>query len=849
MLKWCTTTAISLLAADDASRAIRLGREVASASGIGTWESALAQATERLDQSPTPGVREFARGISERKREVEHAEASIVRAAIEIRQVIEMLGERTFPAVDRRRHSLRDVFSDTVFIRNRTRGHGAHLPEFFDKATPHFVAAFEHIANSLPATATWWTATTDGTVIELSGDKPSRQKTLFPRAEIAPGQSIVTVVDLRTPLAPLGHVTVEGEQITVAFANGRWNASSAACEFLDYASGNVDQKHIQAYADPRLDLPASETSASPTLTWQAACAHNLPPAPSDYVSRPELEGRLRELVTDPRHRIITLHGGGGMGKTALTLHVLRALIEQGKDFGFDLVLWFSARDIDLLTHGPQPRQRDIADLEAMAVEFTRLIGESFPSAELCRQRFQSAIRATAPGEPRYLLILDNLETFDSIVQIQHFLDRYVTLPSKVILTSRHDDFQGDLRLPVGGLTKDQASTLLVREARRLYCEPRMTAQVQERLFTTTGGRAYALKLAAAQIAKDTPVDDIVRATLGREDILAALFDRSFELLSPDGAFLFLLLGFLRKRTSELAIRATFSGTRKDYDEARAALTRVALLNQEADDLGVALMLPEMALQYAARRLKSHPDSIEVRHIGENVKEWATPVAGQSASEAFLDRLAQALDRAQHNSQAHNQLLDIMEAAGEQDPSLLPSIAGHCVRLGIEFDRTEGAFRRAIEEASPNDAAIWRQWAEYARAQVDTENEVLRRIRAVEIDGSREQECSEVAYLLSSFLRDHKDDYPITRRAFLFRSVRNALERHRELGKLNATDLSRLGWLYLNEVHGGSPDPDLTTRAYECARDGLEMDPGNRHCQSLEGRARRALRGVGTPPSN
>ena len=74
----------------------------------------------------------------------------------------------------------------------------------------------------------------------------------------------------------------------------------------------------------------------------------------------------------------------------------------------------------------------------------------------------------------------------------------------------------------------------------------------------------------------------------------------------------------------------------------------------------------------------------------------------------------------------------------------------------------------------------------------TENEVLRRIRAVEIDGSREQECSEVAYLLSSFLRDHKDDYPITRRAFLFRSVRNALERHRELAKLNATDL-RVGW--------------------------------------------------------
>ena len=97
MLKWCTTTAISLLAADDASRATRLGRAVASASGIGTWESALAEATERLHRSRTPGVREFARGISARTREAEHLEAPIVRAAIETRQVIEMLGGADFP--------------------------------------------------------------------------------------------------------------------------------------------------------------------------------------------------------------------------------------------------------------------------------------------------------------------------------------------------------------------------------------------------------------------------------------------------------------------------------------------------------------------------------------------------------------------------------------------------------------------------------------------------------------------------------------------------------------------------------------------------------------------------------
>ena len=374
----------------------------------------------------------------------------------------------------------------------------------------------------------------------------------------------------------------------------------------------------------------------------------------------------------------------------------------------------------------------------------------------------------------------------------------------------------------------------------------MTTRVQERLFSVTGGRAYALKLSASQVANDTHIEEIVRSSLNREDILAALFDRSFELLSPDGAFLFLLLGFLRKRTSELAIRATILGTGKNYEEAREALTRVALLISEESETGVTLTLPEMALQYASRRLTSHPDAVEVRHVGGNVKAWAAPVSGQQASETFLDRLAQALERAKHNPQTTSELLDIMEAAGEQDHSLLPEIARHYVRIVVAFDRTEGAFRRAVEEAAPGDAAIWRRWAEYARSRNDMENEVLRYIRAIEIDSSNAGECSHVAYLLSLFLRDHKEDYPVVRRAFLFRSVRTALERHRELGKLNATDLSRLGWLYLNEVHGGSPDPDLATRAYECAHDGLKMEPDNRHCESLQNRAARALQSAGAP---
>jgi len=846
-LKWCTTTAISLLAADDPARATRQGRLVASGSGLGTWESALAAATDRLHRSHHASTREYAKVLSDKLRERDYPTTSVVIAATKIRQVIEMLGEQTFPGVDRRRHSLRDVFSDTVFIRNRTRGHGAKLPEFYQRAAPLYSEAIDHVVMSLPRTATWWTATPEGSVTRLVGNAPSKDESLFAPMEISPGASIVAVHNLSAPLAPLARVSTENNQVAVSFANGRWNPSSSVCEFLDYSSGDVHREHVQPYADPQLDLDLSETSAAANLTWEEACAHNLPQAPRDYVSRDALQERLRELVTDPRHRIITLHGGGGMGKTALTLHVLWDLITGREDFGFDVVLWFSARDIDLLNHGPQPRQRDIADLDALAIEFARIMGEPQLSAEVSQQNLIASIGEARDGDPRFLLILDNLETFDSRVQIQHFLDQHVTLPSKVILTSRHDDYQGDYRLPVAGLDRDQSSTLLVREARRLHCEPKMTSQTVERLFAATGGRAYALKLAVGQIASGAHVEDVIGSVLTREDILAALFDRSFELLSDDGAFLFLLLGYVKRGMPQLAVKATFIGEHRDFDEAKESLSRVALLTQQSnDEVGDTLTLPEMAMQYSSRRLISHPDALELRHIGENLKAWIAPIPGRSVSESFLERLATALGLAIQRGQEIDGLLDIMEAAGEHDDSLWGEIANHYVSVGINPDRTEAAFRKAVEAALPGDSDVWWQWADYAQQQGNMEDEVLRRIRAIEINGSDAKACSHVAYLLSLFLREHKDDYPVVRRAFLFRSVRNSLERHRELRVLDATDLSRLGWLYLNELHVDRPDPELATRAYICARDGLELDSLNRHCLGLRDRAASALRAANVP---
>src|SRR5258708_26455880 len=96
---------------------------------------------------------------------------------------------------------------------------------------------------------------------------------------------------------------------------------------------------------PPEHLPSSSTEGRPTLEIQGKCFGNLPPAPEDYVRRPQLESDLHKVLVDDRHPVVTLQGPGGVGKTSLALHVMHQIAGTGSFF---TMIWCSARDIELL---------------------------------------------------------------------------------------------------------------------------------------------------------------------------------------------------------------------------------------------------------------------------------------------------------------------------------------------------------------------------------------------------------------------------------------------------------------------------------------------------------------------
>jgi ABC-type uncharacterized transport system YnjBCD ATPase subunit len=78
----------------------------------------------------------------------------------------------------------------------------------------------------------------------------------------------------------------------------------------------------------------------------------------------DLERELYQTLVNDRHPVITLVGRGGIGKTSLALTVLHKLTQEEKFIG---IVWFSARDIDLLPQGPKIVRPDVlttADIHA-----------------------------------------------------------------------------------------------------------------------------------------------------------------------------------------------------------------------------------------------------------------------------------------------------------------------------------------------------------------------------------------------------------------------------------------------------------------------------------------------------
>ncbi|MCI0435944.1 MAG: NB-ARC domain-containing protein [Gemmatimonadetes bacterium] len=423
--------------------------------------------------------------------------------------------------------------------------------------------------------------------------------------------------------------------------------------------------------------------------------------------RPELESELRARLEDRNHPIITLHGGGGIGKTALALRIAHDLALV-RDPLFDEVIWFSARDVDLALHGPRDVRPAVLNLEMIATVY----GSLFNSASTI-QGFSAALRMADPQTSKgKLFVFDNCETLADTRGVQQFLDTHTHLPNKVVISSRERAFKADYHIQVRGMEWNEAQTLIARTARLLGAEPLVDADVTRRIFDYAEGHPYVMKILVGETAKEGRYVAPKTLLPRRLDILDAVFERSFNRLAPEGRWVVLLASNWSSAIAEIAFLVVMAQRDLDAGQGIEECERLALINDVTyTDEVRAYYTPQIARIFGRKKLSGDPDRLLIQEDLQVIQQFGvlpTSEPIRSPSSASLERFAQwCLQTAEMPSPVSPKRLDqSLQVLADLWPPAWLHLARLRIRGNASREDIAYAFRRAVEEF-PTSKEAWR----------------------------------------------------------------------------------------------------------------------------------------------
>ncbi len=739
--------------------------------------------------------------------------------------------------------ALRQFFEIGVRIRNRTRGHGATTASQCSEAVEDLQAALGAVVS--------YTKLFDLSWVHLHQNQTKKYRVTPLLSASTPFDYLRRTDEVRmqdgvyfhlhSEVGAPSHIRVptvftNPEMIDLWLPNGNYLKSSF--ELLSYVTNNKKRHETQEWSNPPARLPESETEGGSSLEPMGNMFGNVPEMSMGYVARVDLEDRLvQELSSTDRHPIVTLTGPGGIGKTTVAIKAIREIASQ-KTPPYDVSLWISARDVDLLDTGPKPvsrrvfAQRDIADAAVQLLEPNDRKSRNFNSEAY----FQRCLSEGAAG--RTLFVIDNFETLKDPTDVLEWIDAHVRPPNKVLITTRFRDFRGDYPLEIKGMSDDEASALIDQHANRLGVKDLIRTSYREKLIAEAEGHPYVIKILLGEVAKERRAIKPKRIVASADQLLNALFKRTFDALSPGAQRVFLLLCSWRVYVPEVAVEAVAFRQGAEKFNVRSALeetTSFSLVDyvtgDDADERFVGV--PLAAAMFGQRELEVSPLRVSIEEDRALLMCFGAGKRSDAKKGAFPrveNLLKQVESRAKTRPSELDKFLPILEYLGNQIPRSylkMADLLANVRRDDLSMEKAKNYIRRFLQSANPlEQEPAWKKIVELCRRSDDVKGEVHALCEIALLPTSDQHAVSDVASQLNRRIRDLKsnnveDAWSPEVLEFLERVI-CVLEQ--QIDRLSATDCSRLAWLHLNVQN--------EERALFVARAGISRNPNNDHCQSL-----------------
>jgi hypothetical protein len=504
---------------------------------------------------------------------------------------------------------------------------------------------------------------------------------------------------------------------------------------------------------------------------------------------------------------------------------------------FYAVIWFSARDIDLLQEGAKTvRPTGIArkDFADQLVRILEPAGHSNKSFD--REQFMARQLADS-SDGQFLFVFDNFETVVSPNELFSWVDECVRSQNKVLITTRiRDAFAGDYPVEIKGMSENECNELIDSVASAFGVQELISPNYRDEVILESGGHPYIIKILLGEVAKQRKAVKVERIIAAQERILEALFDRTYQRLSPSARRIFLTLCSWRSAIESLALEAVILRPgNEERISVRAALDELrlsSLIEEHQIELSTEIEVPLAATLFGRKKLSVSEWRMAIERDSELLQLFGAKVRGSRGAygQKQVRRLFESAARiVAENKQPLKDVVPLLEFLASQVPDGWLALAD----LYTEFPPDDGSKEKEcvskyLEVSGDSDVDGWLRLADLCARTSDVIGEVHALTGVARIPNVSLAVLSDT---VNRFNRVFKQSGVVhegldrTIRQDMTWTLIKAMEQYEQ--DLSANDCARLGWLYMKVE-------DLS-RAKALADRGLEYDPYNDYCAGLSTR--------------
>ena len=353
----------------------------------------------------------------------------------------------------------------------------------------------------------------------------------------------------------------------------------------------------------------------PYWAEESTILHNLPVAEfldTGFIGRRNERRQLKQRL-ESDHRVITVVGIGGIGKTALALRVCHDILEES-DTGLDRMVWVSLKTKHLTPDGI----REVSEaVDTTSSLIDSLLPASDANSNASREESWEGVLEHL-RESRTLLVIDNLETLGSEVR-----ELAVSIPkeSKLLLTSRVGLGEIEVRYEMPNLTPKDAGALFRNLASAYNYTSLM--KLSEKLLRQYCRRLYynplLIKWFVQAVGKGTSPNDV----FAHEDFDQALrfcLENVYDSLSPLSRRIISTLLAARRELSQTQIQEILNADHVQLIQAFQELRQSNIIDSKTEEDGsVICQIGGLVHDYLARH--APPDSSTVKVTREQLRKW------------------------------------------------------------------------------------------------------------------------------------------------------------------------------------------------------------------------------------